>query len=212
MGNASDESARDRAASCKIDRVAAARGLPDAPERLATYWTRENGRYSLRELATHFNRSLLRAAMEEAGRNPLDGEVENTHRLLTDDDVSHGMRTQTRNRLQREGVDVEGLQADFVSYQTVRRHLKGCLGVERSRDDATDPAETAVQRIAALQNRTRAVTESTLSGLHAADETAASDLDVIVDITVSCANCGAHAPVREFIRNGGCRCGESAGE
>jgi hypothetical protein len=203
MTQSSDES-QDTAqtSSCKIDRTAAAYYLPIEAERLEEYWTRDEERYSLRELAVYFNHQLLRAVMEQNELNPLNGEVENTYRLLIDEDVSQGVHTQARNRLQKHGIDVERLQSDFVSYGTVRRHLKHCLGVERDPPDTDDdPAETGAQRIAALQNRTVAVTENILLQLHTA-----GDIDVFVDITVSCSECGMHATVREFIENDGCRC------
>ena len=199
----------DQTPSCKIDRMAADYDLATEAERLGEYWTRDDKRKSLRELALHFNHQLLRAAMEQAGLNPLDGEVENTYRLLTDENVSQGMRTQARNRLQKQNIDIGQLQSDFVSYGTVRRHLKGCLGAERESPEADDdPAETGAQRIAALQNRTVAVTENTLSQLASAGELAAGDIDVFVDITVSCSTCGTHAPVREYIEGNGCDCTE----
>jgi hypothetical protein len=202
----------DQTPSCKIDRMAADYDLATEAERLGEYWTRDDKRKSLRELAVHFNHQLLRAAMEQAGLNPLDGEVDNTYRLLTDDDVSQGMRTQARNRLQKQNIDIDQLQSDFVSYGTVRRHLKGCLGVERESLGDDDSAETGAQRIAALQNRTVAVTENTLSQLASAGELAAGDIDVFVDITVSCSACGVHAPVREYIEGNGCDCTEQTVE
>jgi hypothetical protein len=210
MGQSSGTSSdTNQTPSCKIDRTAASYDLSEEAERLGKYWTRDDERKSLRELATHFNHHLLRAAMEQAGLNPLDGEVENTYRLLTDEDVSHGMQTRARNRLQKEDIDVDQLQSDFVSYGTVNRHLKNCLGAERASNNADgDPVENATQRIAALQNRTVAVTENTLSQLCAAGELICGDIDVFVDSTVSCTECGMHAPVREFIENDGCHCGE----
>jgi hypothetical protein len=199
----------DQTSSCKIDRVATAYDLSKEAERLAELWTRDDNRYSLRDLAVHFNHQLLRGAIERAGLNSLDGEVENTYRLLTDEEVSQGMRTQARNRLQKQGIDVDQLQSDFVSYGTVRRHLKDCLGAEReSTGTDDDPSETGGQRIAALQNRTVAVTENMLSQLASAGELAAGDIDVFVDITVSCAECGVHASVREYIEGNGCDCAE----
>lgn len=199
--------------SCKIERTATAYDLSGEAERLGEYWTRDDDRYSLRELAVHFNHQLLRAAMERAGLNPLDGEVENTYRLLTGDEVSQGMRTQARNRLEKQGIDVEQLQSDFVSYGTVRRHLKRCLGVEREPTSSDDTSvETSAQRIAALQHRTVAVTENTLSQLASAGDLAVGDIDVFVDITVSCPECGMHATVREFIDNDGCHCEKPTSE
>jgi hypothetical protein len=198
----------DQSPSCKIDRTAAAYDLSREAERLGEYWTRDDERYSLRELAVHFNHQLLRVAMERAGLNPLDGEVENTYRLLTDDEVSPGMRTQARNRLQKDDVDIDQLQADFVSYGTVRRHLKNCLGAEREPTETDDdPVEAGAQHIAALQHRTAAVTENTLSQLQAA-----GDIDVYVDIAVSCSECGMHATAQEFIGSDGCHCEKSTTE
>jgi hypothetical protein len=205
--SSSTSSENDQTPSCKIDRTAAEYDLSKEAERLGQYWTRNDERYSLRELAVHFNHQLLRAAMERAGLNLLDGEIENTYRLLTDDDVSQGMRTQARNRLQKHDIDVDQLQSDFVSYGTVRRHLKHCLGAEREPTDADDnPAEIGAQRIAALQNRTVAVTKNTLSQLASAGELTVGDINVFVDITVSCPECGMHATVREFIDSDGCHC------
>ena len=41
--------------------------------------------------------------MEDAGMAPLDGEVENTYRLLTDSNVNTGAHTQARRRLEHAG-------------------------------------------------------------------------------------------------------------
>ena len=117
MNQSNDTSCEtDQTPSCKVDRVAAAYDLSEESERLAEYWTRDDERYSLRDLAVHFNQLLLCTAMERAGLNPLDGEVDNMYRLLTDEEVSQGMRTQARNHLQKEDIDIEQLQSDFVSY------------------------------------------------------------------------------------------------
>jgi hypothetical protein len=188
MSPASDESRNtEQAPSCKIDRTAAAYDLPLEAERLGEYWTREDDRYSLRELAVYFNYQLLRATMKQNGSNPLDGEVESTYRLLTDEDVSHGMRTQARNRLQKHDIDVEQLQADFISYQTGRCHLKNCLDVGREPTDTNDdPAENAAQRIAAVQHCTAAVTETTLSQLHAAGDIDVSLISLSLVPSVRC--------------------------
>ncbi|EMA41215.1 rod-determining factor RdfA [Halococcus hamelinensis] len=192
--------------TCKIDRIAVEYDLGDIAEELGELWTREEERYSLRRLATHFNRRLLRAAMERNGMDVLEGEAENTYRLLTDDDVSVGTRTQARNRLRKQGVDIEAVESAFVSYQTVNRHLKGCLDAERPAEPDEDGVEKATQRIAALRNRTVVVTENTLSQLRSADEITLGDADVFVDITVTCADCGTHTTARELIADGGCDC------
>lgn len=192
--------------SCKIDRIAAEYDLEAAAHELGELWTREEERYSLRRLATRFNRSLLRAAMERSGMDVLEGEAENTYRLLTDDDVSEGTRTQVRNRLRNQGVDVEAIESAFVSYQTVNRHLKGCLEVERPEKSEENGVKKATQRLAALRNRTMVVTENTLSQLRSSGDITLGDADVFVDVTVTCSDCGTHTTARELIADGGCTC------
>ena len=182
-------------------------------ENLQEYWTREDERYSLRGLADYVNQAVLRTAMEREGQNPLDGEVENTYRLLTDDEVSQGVRTQAHSRLDRGGVDVDAIEGDFVSYQTVNRHLKECLGVERDSTERSDSdrIDSGAQRIAALRNRTVAVTENTLDQLRSSGALALGDPDVYVDVTVTCTECGTHATVQELIDDGGCECEPAGG-
>lgn len=48
-------------------------------------------RQSLRELESYFNKRVLQAAFEQTGETPLDEEVSNVYRLLTNDDVRDKM-------------------------------------------------------------------------------------------------------------------------
>lgn len=194
----------------KVHRVAERYGLDGIDDALVAR-RRADPPESLRDLARFFNHRVLAAAMRDAGMDPLDGEVENTHRLLTDDDVGAGMRTQARNRLEREGIDVDSLADDFVSYASIDRHLTERLGVERAGSgsdgsDDEDRVEELRQRVLSLQGRTAAVTERTLDQLRSVDGIAVGDPDVLVDITVSCADCDTHLPVREFFARNGCDC------
>lgn len=100
------------------------------------------------------------------------------------------MRTQARDSPQKHDIDVDQLQSDFVSYGIVRRHLKRCLGTEQELSNTDgDFAEIGAQRIIALQNLTGTVTENTLSQPSSTGEFAAGDIDVFVDIIVSCPEC-----------------------
>lgn len=190
----------------KVSRVTQRYGLEGIDRTLVDLWTREEERYSLRELADHFNERVVAAAMEDAGVAPLDGEVANTLRLLTDDEVSAGKRTQARNRLEQQGVDVSRLTDDLVSYQAINRHMKQRLDVDRDTESSEpDPADK-LESIRALQNRTAAVTESKLEELRATGEYGVGDLDVYVDISVTCSDCFRTLSVSEFFEQGGCDC------
>lgn len=190
----------------KVSRVARRYDLEGIDRALVDRWTREEDRYSLRELADYFNERVVAAAMAEAGVAPLDGEVPNTLRLLTDEEVSAGQRTQARSRLEQQGVDVSQLLEDLVSYQAINRHLKERLGVDRDAGaDDVDPGAT-LDSILALQNRTAVVTETKLEQLRGTDQFRMGELDVYVDVSVTCSDCLRTLSVREFFEQGGCDC------
>lgn len=168
----------------KVERVIGAHGLDGMGETLARLWTREQDRYSLRELADYLNEAVLRSAMESAGMRPLDGEVENTYRLLTDGEVSSGSRRQAERVLEREGVDVEAVKRDFVSHQSVHTYLRDHRGVEQEAAESPERRrERARDTIERLRSRTEAVTANLLEGV-AGDDGQVEDLDVVVNIRV----------------------------
>lgn len=191
----------------KVERLLDDYDLRDVGETLEKRWLGTDGtRYSLRELESWFNRQLLRAAMEDAGMNPLDGEVENLYRLLSDDDVSSGMRTQACNRLERNDVDVERLEDDFVSYQSIRTYLRNYRDVSAPTDEETDRVEREMENVQRLKSRFSAVTESKLEGLRKADEIQLGSFRVLADLRVFCETCGSQYPIEEFLERGHCDC------
>lgn len=199
MGAGSD----DGRCGCKLDRVAERRGMRPALASLVTAW-REGT--SLRGFAESFNHQVLKAALEAESYVPLDGEVENLYRLLTDGDVSGGMRTQARNRLVDLGLDVEALRAEFVSYQTVNRHLKNCLNLDEVDRETPLSIDDGEDRLFALRNRTAAVTRQTVEQLVRAGSLDIGEFEVYTDLIVSCTDCGTQADVFELLTRRGCRC------
>lgn len=192
----------------KVDRLMGEYGLTNLSERLIEYWTREDEEaYSLRELADYFNRELLRAAMNDAGMTTLDGEIENTYRLLTADDVSTGVRTQAETTLERNGIDIEALTHDFVSHQAIHTYLTKHRGVEHSSKSTTqDRREKAEQTVQRLSSRLVAVAEKRLRSLRDAGTLTLGTFSVLVDVRVVCEDCGTHADVRTLLADGGCDC------
>ncbi|WP_433627707.1 rod-determining factor RdfA [Halomicrococcus sp. NG-SE-24] len=192
----------------KVQRVIDEYELAGMGEQLEAYWTgNDEEEYSLRELADVFNRAVLRAALDQAGASPLEGEVENTYRLLTDDSVSSGVRTETRNALARDGVAVEELEDDFVTHQAIHTYLTKHRGVSyESNADETDQVEKSAETVQRLRTRTAAVTETTLENLETTDRITLGDFDVIVDVRVLCDTCGQSYTVDEILKDGGCGC------
>lgn len=194
---------------CKVGRGIDEYDLFSINEELVRRWQgNDRDRESLRELATFYNRRLLAAALERAGASRIDGEVANFYRLLTDEEVSTGMRTQARRQLTSAGVPIESVEDRFVSHQTIHSHLTDCLDVTRD-DSPQEPAERRRadrDRIRALQRRTEVVTTDALERLHGADSLDLPSFDVFVDVNVLCGDCGTQYDIGELLDEGGCDC------
>lgn len=185
----------------KVERVIDEYGLSGLGEELEELWTREEDRYSLRALAGHFNEQVLRAAMEDAGMRPLEGEVDNTYRLLTDSDVSSGAQRQAERTLEREGIDVDELQRDFVSHQAIHTYLREHRGASQDSEQTPEERrEKAKDTIERLRSRTEAVTANTLEGLARSDQLPVEEFDVIADVRVVDTKTGEAYDVDELLR------------
>jgi hypothetical protein len=187
--------------SCKLGRNLAAYGLDGLHEKVRA--RRADGD-SLRDLERFVNRSLLEGAIREAGADVI-GDVDSIYDALAGDDVSAGERTEVRERLEHAGVDVAGAEDAFVSYQTVRTHFRECLDVETARESrlSVDDARGTIEW---ARSRSEGIVERTVQRLAAADEVVAGDIDVSHVIRIDCPDCGATAPVDEFVDRGGCDC------
>lgn len=193
----------DTGTTCKIDRVIERRALDGLDEEFRR--RREDDDASLRALESFFNRRVLEQALREHRVETLQGEVANTYRLLTGDDVSAGARTEAVERLERNGVDTAALLEEFVSYQTVRTHLRDCLGVDTSREATTEPSD-ARDTVFGLLSRAETVTDQTLSRLRSTGALHTGDLDVAVNARVACRDCGREYTVSELLERGHCEC------
>ena len=193
----------------KIRRVIDHYELSDLGDELAARWVGDGyDRESLRSLADRFNRRVVAASMEAAGLTPLDGEVDNTYRLLTDDEVSAGMRTQVERRLEREGVDIERLRTDFVSHQAVHTYLTDDREIDPPGDDEStaDRLKRDRETIQRLESRLEAVTENTVNRSAATDRLAVGEFSVLVDVQVVCSDCGTTYDIADLFEAGGCNC------
>ena len=196
----------------KVARIIQEYDLEGLDNELVSLWTGEGTeRFSLRDLETYVNQRILRAAMQQADMDPLMGEVENLYDLLTDDDTSEGVRLEARKRLDRAGVDVNQVQDDFVSHQSIHTYLKQHLEVSYDRSETDeDRIERANGTILSLQNRTEAVTEGTLQNLENSDVLDLDGFEVFVDIRVTCDNCGRYYEINELLERRGCECRQDA--
>lgn len=192
----------------KVARVIREYELNGTGDELVASWTDQgDDQRSLRDLADHLNQALLRAAMEEAEMSPLDGEVENYYRLLTDDETSAGNKTEAESTLRREGVTVEELQRNFVSHQAVHTYLTEYRDVEwQSGTEKRDRVEKTLDTVQQLQSRLAAVSEQSLQKLSNKGLISAGNFDVFVDVNVFCEDCGTQRGIVDLLDKRGCKC------
>jgi hypothetical protein len=115
------------------------------------------------------------------------------------------MRTEVRRQLEREGLDLDEVESDFVSHQAVHTYLRDHRGAELETEDQSR-VEKEAQTIRRLQGRVSVVTESGLSRLSSAGDVTIGDFDVLTDVQVYCGDCGSQYEAVELIERGGCDC------
>jgi hypothetical protein len=204
---------RNRRPSSKVARLIETYDLGTAfGAELEARWTADGPRRkSLRDLATLFNHRLLEAALADAGTSTVDGEVANLYRLLTDEDVSSGMRMEARARLERDGVDVDELESDFVTYQAIRTYLANYRGAEYDGTTDGDRVDRTVETVQRLRSRIVTVVEESLDRLRAAGRLTLGEFRLFVDVTVLCTECDTQYRVVELLKRGGCDCETDGG-
>ncbi len=208
MTEQNTESKSSTSCGCKLGRVSDQYGLVELDDDLVARWTgKGEEQYSTRKLATYVNELVLEQALEEANVAAKEGEIENTYRLLTDDDVSSGTQVQTRNELERDGVPVDQVESDFISHQTVYNHLTKCLEASLAEPTDEERLERSRNKVGSLQNRTEAVTGDTIAHLERNDILDIGEYNVAVSITVTCEDCFEEYTVRELLDEQSCRCG-----
>lgn len=191
----------------KVGKVISKYGLTAFHEELPDRWLGKGREaQSLRELADDLNIAILREAMKSANLEPLDGEVQNTYRLLTGEEVSSGMRTAKRNELEREGIHVDSIERDFVTHQAIYTYLTEVLDVSKQDQDEQDPVEKHSERINRLRSRTEAVSANSIESLVNNDAIEVGDPEVSVTIQVYCHQCNRQYPLSSLLTQGGCDC------
>lgn len=201
-----DPDAVDLSDAGKIGRVVREYDLTGVPDELAARWNGRGGdRWSLRSLADYFNRRVLGAALADAGVDSVSSDVERWYLVLTGEEGSAGDRTALRRRLERDGVDVERLERDFVSHQTVHTFLTDHLDERYEVDEAAQLRKDA-DRVSRLESRLAAVAGDAVDRSARIGRITVGDAEVFVETRVLCADCGETTTVQRLFERGGCGC------
>ena len=186
---------------CKVGRVADRYDLVDLDGTLAR---RHEAGSGLRDLAALTNRRILADAITGADAAVV-GDADALYETITGEDVSAGRRAEVRAQLSNAGVDVLGMEDDFVSHQTIRTHLNDCLGIDTSRSAPLD-RERVAGTVEWARSRSEAVIERTVERLREGDELATGPLDVTHTVRSTCEDCGRTYRQEELLAEGRCAC------
>lgn len=189
---------------CKVCRVLDERGLDGYDERLLADWRGEDGaRKGYRRLARDLNVALLRREMDAAGLSTLGDEPASKYERLRGDGAS---AAEVAKVLDRQGVGVDRLRSDFVSYGVVRTHLLDCLDAEYDPDPAGDWEGQAVD--IAVDRARNKVAEAVRARANKGELASGGTVTVHLDADVECEACRTRVPLRRALRRGRvCRCG-----
>lgn len=183
---------------CKVCRVLDERGMQRYEDRLVDQWTADPpNRKGYRQLADWLNTMMLRREMDRAGLSTLGNEPESKYQRLHggDETVADEVRTDLRN----EGIDVDGLDADFVSYGVVRTHFKECLDLDRD----VESTDWEADAIGYTHDHASGKLEDAVRSLLNKDElSACGEVEVHVSFEVECEGCHTRIPVDRALRRG----------
>jgi hypothetical protein len=178
-------------------------------EELCDMWSRETNRYSVRELEVKFNGRLIQAAAETHGSDIDAMTAEEYYRNLDSDETDETKKQRIRDRLGAFGVDVDALEADFVSYHGVYTYLRS-RGATPGGESDTDEPETLIQSALDTVEDTRETAGSELTPelkrLSNAGVIPETPPEPHVTIKLTCAYCGAVHPLRRYLTQQGCGC------
>ena len=185
---------------CKVCGLLEKHDMEQYDDRLVEHWRGpDDERMGYRQLADWFNVTMLRREMDRSGLNTLGNETESKYERLVGDDTA--VAEEVRRSLHDEGVPIDDLVEDFVSYGVVRTHLKECLGVEREPTEADTDWERRSIEIA-QSNAEGKVMEAVTSLVNKGDLQATSDIEVHLDAEIECHECQLRVPLDRALRRG----------
>lgn len=176
-------------------------------DKIEKLWTaKDEERESLRSLAEMFNKQILKSAMVSAEMDPIAGEVDNVYRLLKEEDISSGDRTEVKTRLKQHNVPIEELERDFVSYQAIRTYLKEFRKVEYQNNNNSSRIPNLIQTIQRIKSRLDSIVDSSLTELRDSGQIVLGEYRVFININVLCEDCDTQYNIIELLQEGSCDC------
>jgi len=193
---------------CKVERVIETYGLGTADpvydtidEGLLARWTGAGDRAAMgyRSLTEWFNKRLLKQVYDEHGRETLAARLDSEYDILRGDDSL--AVDELHESLRVDGIDPGAVEADMVSWGTMRTHLKECLDGQKEPPAAsTDWEVTSVEKAKAVAADKTAsavsslATKGTIRG--------AADARIEVQVQLGCDSCPTRVPFEVALDRG----------
>lgn len=193
---------------CKVDSLIE-RHAPTVPDPgyesvddyLVARWTGADGRSAdgYKALTEWFNKRLLKRVYETHGRDTVSVHLDREYEVITGDgDIE---RDELAADLAVDGLDLDEIETEFVSWSTMRHHLKGCLEAEKDTPSAETDWEANTVQMA--RDRAAEKARSVLSSLASKDRLRDADrAHVDVQVKLSCPDCSVRVPFEDAVERG----------
>lgn len=193
---------------CKIDRLTDRYDLApplsedvSIDEYLERRWTGADGRdpVGYKVLTEWFNKRVLSRLYEQHGREAMATHLDREYELIRDgDDIE---RDELAADLTTDGLDIDEVDSELVSWSTMRHHLKGCLEAEKETQSASTDWERNTVEMA--KEKTAEKARSVLSSLSSKDRLPEAErADVDVQVKLSCPDCSVRVPFEDAVERG----------
>lgn len=196
-------------ACCKVGVALAEYDLPvppgasDIDDYLVDRWTGKGGHKATgyRPLTDWFNRRLLRTAYLENDRSATETRIESEYGALTGDDELR--REEVIADLEDDGIDGESLSSSLVSRSTMARHLRECLGAEKSEVPGESGDGWELQKIDYGRNVFREGIVEALGSLSNKGRLPGADrAEIEIPVQLACPECATRVRLRTALRRG----------
>lgn len=195
---------------CKIDRISTiheisppTRTAKDLDTYLVDRWKgRENtDQAGVRTLSEWFNKQVLKSVYQEHGRSDSKVRIDADYAALQGDEIPDHERAELLSELSADGIDSELIINQFIGKSTMSRHLKKCLGKNKTTSDAE--TEWEIDQIQLAKNTFRSNLESALQSLDSKGRIAGVDeADIQIQATLSCPECPTRVTVETAYEQG----------
>jgi len=192
--------------ACKVDTLLERYALPtpayDSVDKyLVVRWTGrdDHDAEGYKPLTEWFNKQMLRRRYDAHGRDVTSVHLDREYELVTGD--ASAEREELAADLAADGLDIDRLADELVSWSTMRHHLKDCLDATKEPATASTDWQTNTVEMATTQaaEKTRSVLSSLASTGRLPD---AEEADVDVQVELHCPDCSASASFQTAVERG----------